>query len=128
MNQRPIGITLLAILAWFNGLWAICTGALALGILSTGGLGSVLGVSVSGGFGVASLYSLIWGVIAFLVGFGLWQKQMWAWTTTMVLQGINVIFVLITLITPEPVNWLSAVISLIIIGYLLRPQIRAAFG
>jgi len=127
MRERPSGVTLLALLAWFNGLWALCIGVFALGAFDIGALSNALTLDTEG-FGLASLYNLVWGLASFLLAFGLWQRNNWGRIGTILVQAINLLYVVITLFTGDTVNWLSAVISAIILGYLFLPRIRATFN
>ncbi len=135
-QQRPTGITILAILAFIGGIFGIC-----------GGLGGIVGGSFLGGIAasagasnatalggmvvVYSIVALIFAVADLVFGFGAWTLKPWAWMLGMVLFGLNILFNLVAVIA----GWssltsvlISIVIGGVIIYYLLTPDVKKAFG
>lgn len=125
MKDRPVGVTVLAVLAIIGGAIAFCGGLLAFGEFGLGIVGGLLGNPI--GAGLAGVYGLLWGSVSVIFGLGLWQMRSWARLATIVVQAINLIYAVISLIGPGSVNWIGAVISIIIIWYLMRPGVQAAF-
>lgn len=113
-GQRPVGVTVIAILLVLNGLAAIIAG---ISILSAGG-----------GTG-AFLVTLIFGLALLYVAFGLWTLQAWAWLATLALEGIDGLLALLTLLgAPGTFEaWISLIVAAVVIYYLARPEIRSAF-
>ena len=127
MKQLPAGVAILATLAAFAGLWSLCTGAFSLGMVSTGSLGSLFGLVETDGFGLSSLYSIIWGLLALFFAWGLWNLKNWARIGTLVLQFLNLAAAIVALIGPGAFNWVGALLSVVIILYLMQDRIRQVF-
>lgn len=127
MKQLPAGVAILATLAAFAGLWSLCTGAFALGMVSAGTLGSLFGIVDSEGLGLSSLYSIIWGVLALAFAWGLWNLKNWARVGTLALQLLNLAVGLVALLGPGSVNWVGVILSATIIVYLMQGRVRQAF-
>jgi uncharacterized membrane protein (DUF2068 family) len=125
--NRPLGVTIIAILAFINGLLGLCLPGLVIigggiGALFTGGLGLIV---VCGGLLLAA------GPLAWLlVSYGAWNLRPWAWWAGMVATGITVVGVVVNII--NGVGILQAVastpLSIVIFIYLLLPDIRRAFN
>jgi hypothetical protein len=136
LQQRPMGVTILAILAFIGGILGIC-----------GGLGGIVGGSFLGGLaasvgegaatalgGMIAVYSLIavvFAVAELVFGFGAWTLKPWAWMLGMVLFGLNIVFQLVALVA----GWttiggviIPIVVGGIVIYYLLTPDVKRAFG
>ncbi len=126
MRNRPFGVTLLAILAVISGILSICGGLGSFFSFGLGLVGSLLGIGDAAGLG-SGLYGLIWGIVTIFLGIGLWNLHRWGWLGTIFFQAINLLYALLAIFTPPHVPWISAVISVIIIWYLTRPAVRAAF-
>jgi hypothetical protein len=127
MGNRPIGVTVLAVLAIITGVLSICGG---LGSFFTFGVGlfsSLFGIGEPAGLG-AGLYGLLWGAITIIFGLGLWNLRQWARLGTLLLQVINLLYAFIALFTPPHVPWVSAVIAVAILWYLTRPGVKDSFS
>lgn len=125
--NRPLGVTIIAILAFINGLLGLCLPGLVIigggiGALFSGGLGLVI---VCGGLLLAA-GPILWLIVAY----GAWNLRPWAWWLGLIATGVTVIGVVINII--NGVGVLQAVagapLSVIIFIYLLLPDIRRAFG
>lgn len=111
VQRRPTGIAVLA------GLWVIAGLLWMLSLLAQGG-----------GFGLVSL-----GIAGLLlaIGYGTWTLKPWAWMAGLAAAILSIFVDVSTLIrdsTQLLVAIPSIVISGLIIWYLTRPQVRAAFG
>ncbi len=135
-QQRPTGVTILAVLALIGGIFGICGGGL--GVLG-GSFLSALGAQAGAGEatalgGMAVLSSIILLVIAVAeIGFGIgaWTLKPWAWMLGLILFGVNIVFALISLLA----GWsafssvlVQVAISGVIIYYLMTPDVKKAFG
>lgn len=125
--NRPLGVTIIAILAFINGLLGLCVPGLVIigggiGALFTGGLGLIV---VCGGLLLAA-GPLVW----LLVSYGAWNLRPWAWWAGMVATGITVIGVVVNIINGVGILQAvaSAPLSIVIFIYLLLPDIRRVFG
>jgi uncharacterized membrane protein (DUF2068 family) len=125
--NRPLGVTIIAILAFINGLLGLCVPGLVIigggiGALFSGGLGLIV---VCGGLLLAA-GPLVW----LLVSYGAWNVRPWAWWAGMVATGITVVGVVVNIINGVGILQAvaSAPLSIVIFIYLLLPDIRRAFG
>ncbi len=114
-SERPLGVTIIAVLQFisaivliFGGYTAVVVG-LALGIF--GFLVTILG-------GIL----LFFGIIGFIIGWGLWSLKSWAWMVAFILNLLSVIFALLSF------DIISLIIPLIIVIYLNQGEIKSAFG
>ena len=135
-QQRPLGITILAVLAFIGGIFGICgglSGIVAGSFLS--GLAASAGASNAAALGgMAAVYSIValgFAVADLVFGFGAWTLKSWAWMLGMVLFGLNIVFQLVAVVA----GWatfggvlISLAISGAIIYYLLTPEVKKAFG
>lgn len=113
--ERPIGVTLIAILLAVNGVVVVASALGAFGPAPGGTISAVIGVI----FGVALIY----------LAYGLWSLLLWAWWTTVVLEGLNAVFSLFAIfVAPGAVGtWVSLILAAVIVGYLLQPGVRDDF-
>jgi hypothetical protein len=127
MNQRPTGVTILAILAFVTGVLSI------LAALTLLGLGGFLAGAGFGGLAVFfGIYALVWGALALWIGWGFWQLRPSAWRWGIILMVIGAVITIIQV----PLGYsggiasaaISVAIDLAVIYYLTTPAVRAAFG
>ena len=125
--NRPLGVTIIAILSFINGLLGLCVPGLVIiggGIaaLFSGGLGLI---AVCGGLLLAA-GPILWMIVAF----GAWNLRPWAWWLGIVATGITVIGVVVNIASGVGIlqAMASAPLSIIIFIYLLLPDIRRAFN
>jgi hypothetical protein len=127
-QPRPLGITILAILAGVAGVFGFLGGAALLGI------GSVAGAA---GFlvgGIAAVFGLLILLVAILelgLAYGLWTMQPWAWTLGIGLEAVSIVLELIRFAGGRS-NAFNLLVTLVIAGaiiwYLTQPSIRTLFG
>jgi uncharacterized membrane protein (DUF2068 family) len=124
--NRPLGVTIIAILAFINGLLGLCVPGLliiggGIGALFTGGLGLIV---VCGGLLLAA-GPILWLIVAL----GAWNLRPWAWWAGIAATGITVVGVVVNIINGVGILQAaaSAPLSIIIFIYLLLPDIRRAF-
>jgi hypothetical protein len=129
--QRPRIITILAVLAAIGGVLGIFGGIALMGV------GAVSGV-VGAGFLVGGL-AIFWGLLTLVLSvaelafaYGAWGLKPWAWMLGIVLQGVSIFMALINWVGSSSGSFgsflFSAVISGVIIYYLLTPEVKRAFG
>lgn len=135
-QQRPTGITILAVLAFIGGILGICGGLSGIvggsffgGLAASAGAGNA--TALGGMLVVYSIIALIFAVADLVFGFGAWTLKPWAWMLGMVLFGLNIVFQLVAVLS----GWstlggviISIVIAGVIIYYLLTPDVKKAFG
>jgi hypothetical protein len=113
-RQRPIGVTIIALLAILGGIAFLVSG---LGTLVIPLIGIFLG---SGLF--------ILGLAYFLMAYGLWKGKGWAWTLTLILSGIGIIIGIGSMVVGNFGSIFHTIINAIIIYYLYRPNVKAFFN
>ena len=126
-KTRPTGVTILAILQIISGIIAIAFGAVFGALL--GGLGMGVGTDMmmfgnefAGIFGVIGGVMITLGAISFLMAWGLLKGKSWAWTVTLILTIISLVFDL------PSMNIIGIIIDVVILYYLFRPHVKAYFG
>src|SRR5712692_11676826 len=103
-RQRPLGITIIAIVIGIQAIFSIIT-ALQFG----------------------AIIAIILGILKLLLAWGLWTLQPWAFWMAVVLEAIDIINDLFSLGQGASVI-VSLIFSALILVYLLRDQsVRAAF-
>jgi hypothetical protein len=136
--QRPRIITILAVLAAIGGVLGIFA---ALGLIGIGAVGGAIvgaGVDVASGFLVGG-FAIFWGLVTLVqavadlaFAYGAWGLKPWAWMLGIVLQGVSILVALINWVGSSNGSFgnflFSAVISGVIIYYLLTPDVKRAFG
>lgn len=108
--EHPSGVTILAVLEFITGIFYIIA---AIGLFTLAAI-SAIGVIVF----------LLMGFIALGIGWGLWKLKKWAYQVAMILAILGILTNLLTL----PVGIIGIIISVIIIYYLTRPEIKEVFG
>lgn len=118
MQERPSGVTVLAILVIAVGILGIIGGLIT----------SVVGVVVWPLI-VVGLTILILSVIEVIVGVGLLRLRPWAWTVAVVVTVIRLAADIIGLIQGAsiPLNIITIFFNALILWYLFRPTVREAF-
>jgi len=113
-KNRPLGVTILAILQILGGILGILGGSAALMLaLLTPAL--IL-------FIILAAILLIVGLLGLIVGWGLYTMKSWAWMLAMILNIINIILAIY-----PTLNIVSMIIPLIIVLYLNQKDIKSRF-
>jgi hypothetical protein len=112
---RPLGVTILAVLAIIGGLLGLFG---AFTVIALGGATWLL----------VGLVSLVQSLAALAFGFGAWTLRPWAWSLGIIVYGVNVILDVVYLIGGNPSSIVSLIIAGIILYYLFTPGVKAAFG
>jgi hypothetical protein len=122
--KRPFGITVIAILALFGGLFGFCWPVLVF----TGStfLGPILGT-----VGVfAGIFLIVGPILQLIFAYGAFKLRPWAWYLGLISSGITVLGIVINLF--DGASFWSAIwgsiFSIIIFIYLLTPDVRQAFN
>jgi hypothetical protein len=133
--QRPLGVTILAILSAIGGVLILCVSLAALGI--GGALGGLLGREVGpfagavvGGLAsVIGFISLAIAILALAFAYGAWTLQPWAWVLGVFVWGASLVLGVIGLLNGGST---SEIIRLVLAGailyYLNTPEVKQAFG
>lgn len=126
--NRPLGITLIAIVLAISGILNIVVGLVGMGILKVdlGTLGS--------GAEAAGIGALVTGVLTLLVAYGLFTTAGWAWLLTVVVMVVRILADAWAIITHGVGSAIGGaalanlVISALILWYFNRADVRRAFG
>lgn len=110
--MRPTGVSIIAILQFIGGVLSIFAGVLAALSLHP----------------IQAVVAIVLGIIALILGVGMWTLQSWAWTGTLIIQGINIINYVINLLRGDGSGIVGLIIAGIIVYYLIRPEVKEAFG
>ena len=156
-RSRPTGVTIIAILTIIAGAFSLIfgIGLITLGaVLPTlppsvfnqsqlqgnitdgqappipPGIPPMALQSLLGGLGIAFGVVLVAiGIVSFFVAYGLLKGRGWAWTVTIILSIISIVWNAITIATAANFGGIiSIIIDAIIIYYLYRPHVKAYFG
>jgi hypothetical protein len=135
---RPTGVTILGVLAIIGGILSLCGGATLFGVgglaIATPGVPQEA-VGLGALSGLLGLGSVLAGILNLVGGIGMLALKNWA--RILVLIGVIIgliaaVLSLISAITGGGGSALNAIISLVINGvilwYLQRPDVKAAFG
>lgn len=128
-DQRPTGITILAVLQFIGGILSLLggIGLLFAGATATpgGGPGATSGVATVFGLGL-----IVSGTIGLIAGYGLFTLKGWGWLLAVIFSILNILSAVWNLIQGNAI--LSAIVGLVISGlilyYLYTPTVKRAFG
>src|SRR5256886_1489293 len=124
VGRRPKGITILAVLQVLASL-----------ALLVGGLFLVVAASIppsidvqgeAGAFALGTALILL-GVLSLIVAWGLWTLQPWARKVAMLFAIVSLGTDVVSIVTGNYENAVALLIDLLLIWYLTRPSVRAAF-
>jgi hypothetical protein len=127
--QRPTGVAVLSILMFLGGAVDIGTAALFLflGTVTLPTLALLPSLQLAGTLLLLlSIIPLIFAVISFVLGFGLWKGRSWAWTWTLISSIIGLIVSAAGLIIGF--GLVGVVIYAFFIFYLTRGRVKSYFG
>jgi uncharacterized membrane protein (DUF2068 family) len=110
-RSRPLGVTILSILAGISGIVGIAAGIIASLIIPPAGI-------------VGIVIGLIWLGLAW----GLWTGKGWAWIVTVIIAIISIIFNIFGAVTGHAGQIISLIIAAVMLYYLTRPNVKAYFG
>ena len=129
--QRPMGVTILAVLAIIGGLLALLAACGLIGLGSFAAASGVTGVGlVGGGAIILGILFLVVAVGELGFGIGAFTRQPWAWTAGVASQAgvivINLLQIVLGGFSISPL--ISILIAAAIIYYLFTPEIKTYFG
>lgn len=135
--QRPMGVTILAVLAAIGGVLGLCGSLTIIGLGGVlGGLAAGLGAPVAdaaalGGLTVIfGVLSLVLAVLYLIFAYGAWTLQPWAWILGIAGAILSLVLSLINVLQGAGIG--SQLVSIIIAGvilyYLNTPDVKRAFG
>lgn len=128
MHRRPILLSIIAILSILIGLLTLASGVLVI----TGGTAISLGGGENAELGVvataAGVVTFLIGLLLVVVGVGLFTGKTWAWWLTVIVYGIDTIFVLYNTIFVNVYSIIPLLIYLFILFYMTRPNTKGWFN
>ena len=125
--ERPLGVTIIAILAAIYGVFGIFGGLVLL--LGGTAIGMAAGSAAFGGLAaVVGAVTLVMAILSLVFAWGAWGLQPWAWTLGIVLEAIAIVLGLYNLLSGNGGAVISIAIAALITWYLFQPDVRRAFG
>ena len=103
-RKRPLGVTILAILAGISGI-------------------SLIGVGIANGS-----FGIVLGIIWLIMAWGLWTGKGWAWIITVILTIISIILSVVAVVVGAVASIITLIIDIVILYYLYRPNVKSYFG
>ena len=137
MKKRPTGISILFWVYLILGIFSLLWSGLVLGI---GGLssfvGGIFGMETVLNFGSTSAWSgyvgIITAIVQIIVAFGLASMKKWAWILAIIAVGLTILQGVVGIFAGGTFAFicgsLGLIVPIIILFYLLRADIRTAFG
>jgi hypothetical protein len=114
-RNRPLGVTIIAILAVLGGIGSLLSGLTVLAIVP------ILGIILGG-------ILIIIGLAYFAVAYGLWKGLSWAWVFTLLVSVIGIIVGIGSIVVGNVGSLFHIMVNAIVIYYLYRPNVKAYFG
>ena len=137
MKKRPTGISILFWVYLILGIFSLLWSGLVLGI---GGLssfvGGIFGMETVLNFGSTSAWSgyvgIITAVVQIIVAFGLASMKKWSWVLAIIAVGLTILQGVVGIFAGGTFAFmcgsLGLIVPIVILIYLLRADIRAAFS
>lgn len=126
---RPLGITILAVLAAIGGVFAILGGIALVGLMGVAGAST--GSPALFGLGaVFGLVILVVGVAYIAFAYGAWTLKPWAWPLGVALAAISLLLSVLNIVSGGSIagEIINIVIAAVILYYLFQANIKALFG
>ena len=114
-ESRPLGVTIIAILAAIGGVGAISSGLAVMALIP------IFGIIIGG-------ILIVIGLANFAVAYGLWKGLKWAWIITLIVSVIGIVVGLGSLAVRDTASIFHIIVNAIVIYYLYRPNVKAFFG
>jgi hypothetical protein len=130
--KRPIGVTILAVIAIIYGIFSLLLALLGLlgsALLASGASGAAIKYS-AGTLVYATISDAILGILYLVFGIGAFQLKGWAWTVGVVALALDILRNIVSIVMRgfSVIPIITIVIALLLLWYLVRPNVRAAFG
>lgn len=134
--KRPAGVTILAVLAIIYGIFSLLLALLGLlgSALLAAGVAAVANKYSAGSLVYATISDAVIGILYLAFGIGAFSLQRWAWTAGVVALVLEVVRQIVGVVFQGfstgkiVVAILYIVVALVVLWYLFRPNVRAAFG
>ena len=134
--KRPVGVTILAVIAIVYGIFNLLLALLGLlgSALLASGLGGAAVKYSAGTLAYATVSDALIGIVFLVFGIGALQLKGWAWTVGIVALALEVVRQVVGVVMQRigPVtivrDGITIVVAAVLLWYLFRPNVRAAFG
>jgi len=124
MADRPLLITIIAVLVMIKGLITLIGGAV-FAIADTVPDGWLdVGLSWINNVGYVSIIS---GIIILIIGFSLWEGWTTAWYIGLIYLCVSAVGDIVNILLGNYSEVLSLIIAAVVIYYLFRPQVQEFF-
>lgn len=136
MKVRPTGITLIALgfllLGALSAIWSLIQFGFGGFAWLTGAIFNATGTAAVGSSNFwTGLFGIAAAALQLAVGFGLLRMSSWAWTLALIAVGLTVVQGLLGLFSGGffalCCGILGLIIPVVVLVYLLRPEIRSLF-
>jgi len=133
--MRPLGVTILAILAFISGAFSLLKGLVVLGLGGLLGAWAAVAFPVAGA--VVGVLAIVYGVVAIVLacfslgfGYGAWNLRPWAWTLGTATYAASLVWSLLVALGPGTLRNQSGsiIVAAAILCYLTTPDVKRAFG
>jgi hypothetical protein len=133
--KRPVGVTILAVIAVVYGIFSLLLALLGLlgsALLASGVAAAAIRYS-AGTLAYATISDAVLGILYLAFGIGAFRLKGWAWTTgvaALVLEVVRqIVGVVIQGFNAGAIvrESITIVIALLLLWYLFRPSLRTAF-
>jgi uncharacterized membrane protein len=105
MSQRPVVVSIIAVLLLINGILTL----------------------INGYRFQVNFVVMVLGVVALVLSLGMWKLWPWAWVGTILLQVVAIGYALYDWFTGGPIDFLAMMLGAIVLIYLLRSETRQVF-
>ena len=134
--NRPRGVTILAVIAVIYGIFSLLLALLGLigTALLVAGMTAVAARYSGGVLAYATISDAVLGILYLTFGIGAFQLKGWAWTAGVVALVLDIVRQIVGFAISGfgafkiVVAVITIVIALLLLWYLFRPHVRAAFG
>ena len=135
MAERPLGVSILAVLSILFGALAVIGGIILASFGSIFMEPLLIGMNMSDGmpagfmgffsffFYAMAIVLIISGLISVIIGYGLWNGKEWARILAIIFSVLGIIWGIFTL----PAGIIGIIINGIILWYLTRPHVVSFF-
>ena len=125
-SGKPFGVYLIATLQLLLGLYAFGVGTIGMGLNI---MGLIMGIDDTLLLNVVSVLALALGAAMVILAWSFFSLKSWAYTITLVIQILSILREIVVFAGGEGrFVWFSVVVSLIILYYLRRNEVKQAFG
>ncbi|HFE67254.1 MAG TPA: hypothetical protein ENJ93_08320 [Chloroflexi bacterium] len=125
-SGTSFGVYLIATLQLLLGLYAFGVGTIGMGLNI---MGLIMGIDDTLLLNVVSVLALALGAAMVILAWSFFSLKSWAYTITLVIQILSILREIVVFAGGEGrFVWFSVVVSLIILYYLRRNEVKQAFG